>query len=363
MLIAIEAQRVFRQHKHGMDIVALELARQLQQLDNVNEYVLFAAPGPGKNALFQTDNFSVQTLNGVTYAGWEQFSLPSALKKIRPAFVHCTANTAPLKCPVPLMLTLHDIIYMEGTNFQGSSYQNFGNLYRRYVVPKVLKKAKTIITVSFYEKNIILEKCKEAKDKVQVIYNAVDRRFNNLYPVDDIELFRKQYHLPKNFILLLGNTAPKKNTVGAIKAYEYYCNITRDPLPLVVADYKAAGNDNKRIIYPGYIPYEKMPLLYNCASLFLYPSLRESFGLPVLEAMASGIPVITSNTSAMPEIAGSAAELVDPHNYAEIGEAIEKLLSGSSLLNAYKQKGLARASQFSWENSAKELLKLYKAMI
>jgi glycosyltransferase involved in cell wall biosynthesis len=362
MLIAIEAQRIFRQHKHGMDVVALELIRRLQRLDAGNEYVLFAAPGPDKNCVQPSGCLSVQTISGFTYAGWEQFSLPSVLKKLRPDFLHCTANTAPLNCPVPLVLTLHDIIYLEEMNFQGSSYQNLGNIYRRFVVPRVIKNAKKIITVSQYEKSVILEKCRVTEGRVEVIYNAVDKRFNNNYRSEEIKAFSNQHNLPENFILLLGNTAPKKNTAGAIRAYQYYCTISKDPLPLVVVDYKGRQSD-KRIIYPGYVPPDKMPILYNCASLFLYPSLRESFGLPVLEAMACGIPVITSNTSAIPEIAGDAAELVDPFNHKQIGEAIYKLLSDESLRHSYKQKGLARASRFSWENSANQLLQLYSSML
>jgi glycosyltransferase involved in cell wall biosynthesis len=354
MLIAIEAQRIFRKHKHGMDVVALELLRQLQKLDKKNEYLLIAADGPDKTCVTRTENFSAKIIPGFTYAGWEQLSLPAALKKIKPSFVHCTANTAPLKCPTPLILTLHDIIYLEEINFEGSAYQNVGNIYRRMVVPAAIKNAKAIITVSEFEKNVILEKCKAAAGKLHVIYNAVDKRFNNNYSKEEVELFRKEYNLPKEFILLLGNTAPKKNTAGAIRAYEHYRSIVPDPLPLIIIDYKHSG--------PGYIPSEKMPLLYNSASLFLYPSLRESFGLPVLEAMACGIPVIASNTSAIPEVAGDAAMLVDPADHKSIGEAIGNLLSDLSLINSYKQKGLARASHFNWENSAKQLLQLYNSI-
>lgn len=359
MLIAIEAQRIFRSHKHGMDVVALELLRQLQQLDKSNEYLLLAADGPDKSCISPTENFSVQVISGLTYAGWEQLSLPSALRKIKPAFVHCTANTAPIKCPVPLVLTLHDIIFLEETNFKGSAYQNFGNIYRRAVVPSAIKHAKAIITVSEFEKEVILKKCPDAEGKLHVVSNAVDQRFNNNYTTEEIQSFRNEYKLPAEFILLLGNTAPKKNTPGAIKAYEHYCSLTKKPLPLVIVDYHFQALPNRDIIFPGYIPSSKMPLLYNSASLFLYPSLRESFGLPVLEAMACGVPVISSNTSAIPEIAGDAALLVDPANSNIIGESVHRLLQDSALINSYKQKGLARASQFSWEKSAKELLEIY----
>jgi glycosyltransferase involved in cell wall biosynthesis len=358
MLIALEAQRLFRQHKHGMDVVALELIKQLQQLDKKNEYLILAAKGPDSNCISDADNFSKQIIGGLTYADWEQISLPRFLKKIKPDLIHCTANTAPLFCPAPLILTLHDIIFLEETNFKGSAYQNFGNVYRRYVGPRVIRNARKIITVSEYEKQVIIEKCKDARGKVEVIYNAVNKRFNTAYTAEQIDNFRVKYKLPSSFILLLGNTAPKKNTVCAIKAYEHYCKISSDPLPLVLVDYKQQAL-NKNIIYPGYVPAAEMPLLYNAASVFLYPSLRESFGMPILEAMACGIPVITSNTSAIPEVAGDAAIFIDPSNYVEIAEKLQQLILSAELINSLQQKGLTRASHFNWESSAKQLLAIY----
>ena len=360
MLIALEAQRLFRQYKHGMDVVALELIKQLQQIDKENEYVILAAKGPDENCVSETANFKKQIIGGLTYADWEQFSLPRFLKKIRPDLVHCTANTAPLFSPVPLILTLHDIIFLEEINFKGSAYQNFGNIYRRYVGPRVIRNAKKIITVSEFERNVIVDKCKDAREKTEVVYNAVDKRFNTEYSTEEVNAFRAKYNLPQQFILLLGNTAPKKNTPGAIKAYEHYRRISKDPLPMVIVDYNQQSSDPD-IVYPGYIPASEMPLLYNAASVFLYPSLRESFGMPILEAMACGIPVITSNTSAIPEIAGDAALLVNPADHVAIAESIEKIVASSELINSLKQKGLARASQFSWESSAKQLLSIYKS--
>ncbi|MBO9571065.1 MAG: hypothetical protein J7497_02480, partial [Chitinophagaceae bacterium] len=139
MVIAIEAQRLFRRHKHGMDVVAFELIKQLQQLDKKNEYIILAAKGPDENCIKNTGNFNRQIVSGFTYADWEQISLPIALKKIKPDILHCTANTAPFFCASPLILTLHDIIFLEETNFKGSAYQNFGNMYRWFVVPKAIR--------------------------------------------------------------------------------------------------------------------------------------------------------------------------------------------------------------------------------
>lgn len=370
MLIAIEAQRIFRQHKHGMDVVALELIRQIQQLDQDNEYILLAAKGPDTNCVQTTGSFTKQILPGLTYADWEQYSLPKALRKLRPALLHCTANTAPVYSNIPLVLTIHDIIYLEQSNFRGSAYQNLGNLYRRYVVPSLIGKAKVIVTVSEFERKAIASAFPEAAHKLRVIYNAVDARFNNQSDKEAIERFRRAHQLPGEFILLLGNTAPKKNTAGALSAFVEYVKSHRDPLPLVVADLdertakslmhaKDWNLLSGRIRFAGYIPFEEMPMLYNAATIFLYPSLRESFGLPLLEAMACGLPVISSGTSALAEIAGGAALLVDPRNAKVMAEAMSALISNEALRATLIAKGLSRVKDFSWRQSAIQLLKVY----
>lgn len=371
MKIGIESQRIFRIAKHGMDVVALELILQLQKLDKVNDYILFAENGPDRKCIPETENFRTLIIRGLTYADWEQIALPSVVKKIKPDLLHCTANTAPLSCPVPLLLTVHDVIYLEEINFKGSAYQNFGNLYRRAVVPFGIKKASAIITVSEYEKSIIAATCKMDPSKITVIHNGVDERFHPDFLVSVLHNFRKAHHLPENFILFLGNTSPKKNTAGEIKAYVHYCSMSNNPIPVVIPDYSIAlvkkvlnelGRPEliSKFHLPGYIPSEKMPLLYNCSSVFLYCSLRESFGLPVLEAMACGIPVIASDIPAIREVAGDAATLVDPQSHVAIAEAIHVVLNDILARKTQQQKGLARASQFSWEKAAKKLLSVYE---
>src|SRR5688500_3675560 len=121
MKIGIEAQRIFRKHKHGMDVVAIELIRQLQKIDRHNTYTLFAAPGPDVHCIRNSPGFTTVFLKGLSYADREQVFLPAALKKHKPDLIHCTANTAPLNCPVPLVLTLHDMIFLESAPSGGSA--------------------------------------------------------------------------------------------------------------------------------------------------------------------------------------------------------------------------------------------------
>jgi len=157
MKIGIEGQRLFRKKKHGMDMVALELIRNLQEIDHANEYYIFVSPDEDNAVLKETANFKIITLEGGSYPMWEQFALPKAAKKYGCEILHCTSNTAPVNCNIPLVTTLHDIIYMESSYLKiltGSAtpYQKFGNVYRKLIVPRVVNKSRKIITVSHFEK-------------------------------------------------------------------------------------------------------------------------------------------------------------------------------------------------------------------
>lgn len=155
MKIAIEAQRIFRVNKHGMDFVALEVIRELQKIDRENEYFILVNAGEDR-CLEESENMHIVTVNAPLYPLWEQVCLPEAVRRIGPDILHCTGNTAPLRCDVPLVLTLHDIIFLEKRSGSSPSwYQNMGWYYRRFVVPRVLPKCRRIITVSNYERERI----------------------------------------------------------------------------------------------------------------------------------------------------------------------------------------------------------------
>ena len=151
MKIGIEAQRIFRKKKHGMDIYALELIRNLQVIDQLNEYYIFVRPGEDR-CLEETDNFKIIEIKALTYADWEQIQLPLEASKLELDLLHCTSNTAPIFSPAPLYVTLHDIIYLNQSYSGGSWYQKLGHYYRKWIVPVVFKKAKKVFTVSHFEK-------------------------------------------------------------------------------------------------------------------------------------------------------------------------------------------------------------------
>jgi len=141
MRIGIETQRLFRRKKHGMDIVALELIKALQELDHDNQYFIFVNPDKDNKVIIDNPNFKIVNVNHSLYPWWEQVILPKIVKKFDLDLLHCTANTAPLKVNVPVVLTLHDIIFLEGLHLtKGTKYQRLGNLYRRWIVPRIIHK-------------------------------------------------------------------------------------------------------------------------------------------------------------------------------------------------------------------------------
>src|SRR5690606_1350661 len=173
MKIGIEAQRIFRKKKHGMDIVALQLIRELQKADTENAYFIFVKEDEDHGVLQETPNFKIITIKSAPYPYWEQVLLPREAKKYGVDVLHCTSNTAPIRIDIPLVITVHDIIYLEKVNLTaGTWYQRLGNLYRRWNVPAVAGKSARIITVSDYERERIINHFALPTNHVQTVYNG-----------------------------------------------------------------------------------------------------------------------------------------------------------------------------------------------
>ena len=370
MRIGIEAQRIFRKNKHGMDYVVLQEIRELQKIDTRNEYFVFVAPGDDR-CLEDTQNVHILEIGGDFYPLWEQVTLMKAANELNLDMLHCTSNTAPIRCKIPLILTLHDIIFLEPRDKANKSfYQNMGWFYRRLVVPRILKKCKRIITVSNFEKNNIMSKLDLPQGKIAMIYNGYNEWFK---PLDDTEQIYKKYIDSSGYFFFLGNTDPKKNTERTLVAYSKYLEKSEVKRRLLMADLDKSflssiiernhiENILPQIVMPGYIVNKDLPYIYNNAFAFLYTSLRESFGIPLLEAMACGTPVITSNTSSMPEIGGPEAILINPEDPDEIAEKMLQLEKDEALYQRQKKIGPIRAKCFSWQQTAEHLLDLYESI-
>jgi glycosyltransferase involved in cell wall biosynthesis len=369
MIIGIEAQRLFRKEKHGMDYVVLNELRQLQHIDSENEYYVFVKPGED-HCLSDSDNMHIVELNCPIYFIWEQWALPRAAKNKKVELLHCTSNTAPLWCGTPLLLTLHDVIFLEERVHSTSAYQRFGNYYRRIIVPRVAKKCHHIITVSNIEKTNIMMKLQIPQDRITVLHNGYDEIYKPRR--DEHEVYKKYIDQPEYFFIL-GNTDGRKNIERMLIAYSLYLersNIKRKLL-ITSLDERYIGeimernnleNIRDNIVLTGYVPIEDLPYLYINAFAFLFASLREGFGIPILESMACGTPVITSNTSSMPEVAGKEAILVNPENPEEIARMMNCLEEDDKFYCQQREYGLRQVISFSWEETTKRLLTIYKEL-
>ena len=379
MRIGIEAQRLFRPHKHGMDRVALELIKCLQIIDKKNEYFIFVKPGTDNDVIKTTKNFKIVEVPGGPYPFWEQIKLPKLIKDYDCDILHCTSNTAPLNIKTPLITTLHDIIFKEGNilkliSSSASWYQKIGNLYRRIIVERVVKRSNRLITVSNFEKNNITNYFKVEQKNLNAIYNGVNENFHTNYSIEQKNQIKKKYKLPEHYFLHIGNRDPRKNTKRVLKAFHKYtkenCNryelvlvgLNNSKLESILSELNLLNELRNKIILTGYVIDEDLPIIFNMAQLFLFPSLREGFGIPIIEAMASGIPVITSNTSSMPEVAGNAAILVDPLKTKEIYHGMVKIMSNNIIRDELIINGLKRSRSFTWLKAALDVFNLYEQL-
>jgi glycosyltransferase involved in cell wall biosynthesis len=375
MKIGIEVQRLFRKKKYGIETSSLELIKKIQQLDRKTQFVVFAKDDIDRKCFSESSNFKIKTVAGKAFIDFEQIFLPLAAKNEKVDLLHCTGNTTPYFCSIPIVQTLHDIIFMDPIPKNDSLYQRAGNHYRRHFVPLVSPRSKAIITVSNYEKERIVSRLGIDEKKIEVVYNGMnEERYRICDDFKTLGRVKNDYDLPDNFILFLGNPSGRKNPLGVIEAYAIYASKTENPLPLVAPGLTQkfiantlkklnAAYDPKKFITPGYIRDEDLPFVYELSEVFLFPSLSEGFGMPVIEAMACGTPVITSKISCMPEIAGDAALLVDPLSAPAIANALLKMLECGVYRAEKIHQGLIRAKRFSWSHTAEKVLSIYSRIL
>ena len=377
-IIFIEAQRLFRKQKHGMDVVAIELLKRLRNLSPSYQFHVLVKADQ-YNCLENSKSLTVSSLRSFFYPIWEQCFLPINTGNNSRNILHCTGNTAPIFGRLPLLLTIHDLIFLEKNYLVskegGSLYQRFGNFYRSIVVPIAARKAKHIITVSEFQRNIIINRLKLNPTKVSVVYNGVDNRFFNPKALNTNNAVLNKHNISFPFIFFMGNTEPRKNTLGALKAFKIFCEqnpklshklVIKGLTELQLSDrIKEVGAIKyaDRIHHIGYIDTADLPAIYQGAEVLWFPSFSEGFGLPIIESMACGTPVITSSVSVMPEIAGDAALYVDPYQPKELALRTQEIILNPALRKALIEKGEKRAENFSWEKSTSELMRIYDKMM
>lgn len=298
---------------------------------------------------------------------WEHSLFPLLLRRDRVNLLHATMNVAPWWSPCPVVVTIHDLAYLRYPQVHPLGRRLYLTAFTRLTI----RRARAIVTVSQYTRLEVERFFRVPGQRIHVIYEGHDDRFRPL-PREQIELFREQKGLPPRYLLYVGNLEPRKNLSRLVQAYARTGRPGR--VPLVLAGPPGWGcaslfhlidtlGLSGQVIFPGFVAAEELPLWYNGAEAFIYPSLYEGFGLPPLEAMACGTPVLVSTASSLPEVVGDAGLQVAPDDVDGMTEAIQRLLDDSDLRVSLRQRGLERARRFSWERMARETASLYGQLL
>ena len=356
----------------GIGRYTAELVKNLENNPKAtsHEFVLFFNEPEFSKFKSKQPNFKSILVDAPHYSLKEQTQFLKILNEQKLDLMHFTHFNAPIRYKKPFIVTIHDLTHtlFPGRKMRALPYR----LAYRKVIKNAVKKAKHIIAVSENTKRDLTRIHKIKPDKITTIYEGANKEFHQL-KAEELTKYKKtiqaKYGISQPFLLYTGVHRYHKNLPRLIKAFSLIAHkqkdlnlvITGKPDPLYPEAEQARKQFHleKRIHLTGLVPEDELIALYNLAEAYVFPSLYEGFGLPVLEAFSCGTPVIASNVSSIPEIAGRAALFFDPEDPKDIAEKIQKLLKDHSLKNDLIQKGLSRVKAFSWQKMAKEILSLY----
>jgi glycosyltransferase involved in cell wall biosynthesis len=346
------------------------LVDALLDLNNDNEYVLYVTDSgyPYYQKFADARGVSIRTLAGKD-APRRLLSLGLKTYQDRTDILH-VQYVAPPFFRGKLVVTIHDICYL-----RYPEYFSFGKrIYLKHLVPRALKKSHQIIAVSDFSRQEIIRAYRVAEEKTHITPEAAPPQFIPGTNLQEQEVLLNRLGIKPKYLLFVGRLDVRKNISALISAFAllkrtkpipHQLVITgrRDFLPGALQEQISGEDIVPHIVFTGFVPEELLPRLYAQAEVFVYPSFYEGFGLPVLEAMASGCPVIASNTSSLPEIAGEAALLVDPRQPERLAQAIWTVVSDGRLRKRLRQKGLEQARKFTWRRTAETTMSAYKKAV
>ncbi|HUD09128.1 MAG TPA: glycosyltransferase family 1 protein [Candidatus Saccharimonadales bacterium] len=367
--------RLIGKKRTGDEVVFFNLVKNLTEIDRSNQYFLFTDRNPEKNRelkaeidkLKLADNFKIIFIDSPNRFWWNLWALPHFLNK-NPVDVFHTQYIAPFWLPkkVKLVLTIHDISF----NFFPQFIKKSDLFFLKTLIPRSLKMASKIIAVSEFTKKEIEKYYHIPAEKIAAIHNGVDfESFNQTISTEKLEEVKRKYNLPENFILYVGTFQPRKNIPVVIEALKDL------DIKLVLAGNRKAHNFDKRIdetigknnlgdrvIFPGWIDEEDKPALYKLARCFVFPSLYEGFGIPIIEAMAAGTPVVSSDIPCLTEVGGEGALFADPKKPQEFAKKIREILSDKNLRDSLIKKGVEIAKSYTWQKNAEKTLGVYSGL-
>ncbi len=355
--IAIDASRISVAERTGTERYTFELLAALARIDRWNDYILYTNGLPLSLPPLGP-NFTLRSIRLPRL--WTHARLGPALLRDRPDLLFVPAHVIPLLHPSRSVVTIHDLGYLAFPEAHTVRRRLELDLSTRWC----LRAAQRVIAISQATKNDLVRHYGADPERIVVVHLGCSNLFR---PPDDpgqIAAIRACYALESPYFLYIGTIQPRKNLTRLIEAF---ARAGADDALLVIAGRRGWLSEpivrrvaelglTNRVRFPGYVPDADLPALLSGALAFVFPSLHEGFGMPVLEAMACGAPVLTSTTSALPEVAGDAALLVDPCDTDAIAAALRRLAADAPLRASLRARGLERAAGFTWERTARETL-------
>jgi glycosyltransferase involved in cell wall biosynthesis len=358
----------------GVGTYTRNIVRALSRLDNETKYFLIGAPERVAEIGPLPSNFHTVPLLGNDTTVKSYFDFRAILKRLRCDLVHSPQLFwLPRNLPCPYVMTVHDVL---DHMYRARDQSGFRRSLHFFLTHRALKGAARLFAVSNFTKSEVEKLFGIPDARIEVVYNAIDERFLRGHATEiDRQLLAERYLVHHPFLLYTGRISPHKNVVRIIEAFSALkAELEKDGMfpglkLIIIGDELSKHPDLRRTVvrsrmqndvrFMGFVPVEVLRIFYDAAKIFVFPSLYEGFGLPPLEAMAHGTPVVTSNTSSLPEVVGNAAVLVNPENVFEIMRALHRVLLDQSLRDKLKERGYEQAKRFSWDASARQILRVY----
>ncbi len=366
--IAIDARKL---RDYGIGTYVRNLLRHLARIDQTTEYVLLCRPVDEDLGRRLGENFRTVPEQAGTYSIREQWTVPLDLRREGIDLFHAPHYVLPPLTPCKSVVTIHDCIHLRFPQYLPN---RLAYAYAWSSLWVATHRSTRVLTVSEASKRDILRYFSVPESKIDVIYNAIDEQFDESPTDAEIGRVRERYQLEDPFVLYAGNIKPHKNLERLIEAFSMLRKNGFEQVKLLIigdeiskyATLRRAVHRHKlhhQVRFLGFVSDKTLACLYRLAGVFVFPSLYEGFGLPPLEAMASGTPVITSNVSSLPEVVGDAALLIDPNKPDAIFDAMRRVLTEPELAQSLRDRGLERVRHFSWERSIRRVREIYDEVL
>jgi glycosyltransferase involved in cell wall biosynthesis len=370
MLIGIDASRATVKQRTGTEVYSVHVIEEMLRLGQGHTFRLYTNANPHEGLFDRTVMGDAEVRSIPFRRLWTHARLSTEMLGHPPDVLFVPAHVLPLIHPRASVVTIHDLGYL----FYPEAHEPAGRRYLDWSTRWNAHQAAAVLADSQATKADLVRAYGAREDKVHVVYLGRDESLKRVTNPLRLASVRAKYDLAQQYLLYIGTLQPRKNLQRVVEAFARICGRPgMAGVQLVLAgkqgwlyqsllEQVAREGMTEQVVFPGYVPDEDLPAMLSAATAFVFPSLYEGFGIPVLEAGGCGVPVITSNTSSLPEVAGDAALLVDPHDVDAIANAMYRLVTDPELASELRRRGHENVKRFSWEKCARETLAVLESV-